>query len=184
MKICHLETLMRESPRSPALLARFISRENAHNSYPGVLQNGGSEATEERPSWSDPQAAAWFVFFFLSPEAPMMSRGDSLFLNAPLTSAIVRHVCGVRSLGKSCSGQSAASLAYSERVERRSSRSAAARRCSVAALAPRLWRWTREHGVMSLSTATPFWRKGEWNRFAQIYKGYIRRGEGSTRWQL
>lgn len=92
-----------------------------------------------------------------------MSRGDRLFLNAPLTSAIVRHVCGVRSLGKSCSGQSAASLAYSERVERRSSRSAAAaaRRCSVAALAPRLWRWTREHRVMSLSTATPFRRKGE-----------------------
>lgn len=38
MKICHLETLMRESPRSPALLAQFISKENAHNSYPGVFK--------------------------------------------------------------------------------------------------------------------------------------------------
>lgn len=36
MKICHLETLMRESPRSPALLARFISEAEAHHSYPGV----------------------------------------------------------------------------------------------------------------------------------------------------
>lgn len=38
------------------------------------------------------------------------------------TSPIVRHVCGVRSLCKSCSGQSAASLVYSEQVEWRSSR--------------------------------------------------------------
>lgn len=38
MKICHLETVMRESPRSPALLAQFISEENAHNSYPGVFK--------------------------------------------------------------------------------------------------------------------------------------------------
>lgn len=41
MKICHLETVMRESPRSPALLVEFISEENAHNSYPGVSKRYG-----------------------------------------------------------------------------------------------------------------------------------------------
>ena len=50
MKICHLETLMRVSPRSPALLAQFISEENAHNSYPGVserrLRREGSDGGE------------------------------------------------------------------------------------------------------------------------------------------
>lgn len=53
VKICHLETVMRESPRSPALLAQFISEENAHNSYPGVFQTQASDArkaTGEMPS--------------------------------------------------------------------------------------------------------------------------------------
>lgn len=61
-------------------------------------------------------------------EARVMSRGDRF------TSAIVRHVWGVRSLCKSCSGQSAASLAYSERASERETDS---ERESVE------WRWNR-----------------------------------------
>ncbi|KAK5867743.1 hypothetical protein PBY51_012207 [Eleginops maclovinus] len=39
---------MRESPRSPALLAQFISEENAHNSYPGVSKRYGPTRGERQ----------------------------------------------------------------------------------------------------------------------------------------
>lgn len=88
MKICHLETVMRESPRSPALLAQFISEENAHNSYPGVFKlEGPTRGRRPRRGCAirvPPAVCSWGL--------PMMSRGDRF------TSAIVRHVCGVRSL--------------------------------------------------------------------------------------
>lgn len=109
---------MRRSPRSPASLARFISGENAHNSYPGRLEikikksrgSDGRKAAEERPGRAsvDPHLRRFL--------AQMMSRDDRF------TSAIVRHVCGVRSLCKSCSSdRSAASLVSRERVEWRAS---------------------------------------------------------------
>lgn len=73
MKICHLETLMRESPRSPALLAQFISKENAHNSYPGVFKRSLRGDKRRGRANQIPLAA-----FFFS-EAPMMSHSDSFF---------------------------------------------------------------------------------------------------------
>lgn len=70
VKICHLETLMRESPRSPALLAQFISKENAQNSHPGVFQRRlRGDSGEAEPIRSHLRR----VFS----EAPMMSHGDS-----------------------------------------------------------------------------------------------------------
>lgn len=63
MKICHLETVMRESPRSPALLAQFISEENAHNSYPGVFKRRvrceGSDRAEAELVLIPPAVCLW-----------------------------------------------------------------------------------------------------------------------------
>lgn len=73
MKICHLETLMRESPRSPALLAQFISKENAHNSYPGVFKRSLRGDKRRGRANQIPLAAGFFS------EAPMMSHSDSFF---------------------------------------------------------------------------------------------------------
>lgn len=73
------------------------------------LGSDARRATDDRLCNSNPTRG---VFLW----AQMMSHDDRF------TSAIVRHVCGVRSLCKSCSGQSAASLVCSERVEWRSNR--------------------------------------------------------------
>lgn len=77
---------MRESPRSPALLAQFISEENAPNSYPGVFKRWVRCEESGRRRCCAVQNPSCGVFL----EAPGMSRGDRF------ASAIVRHVCGVR----------------------------------------------------------------------------------------